>query len=142
MAALANVAHQGVVGKASIFSTNSKNRTWINDTGASDHITKDLGQLNYFLSSHHSLISIANGSTFLVTGEGYVILSDKLPLDIILVVMSLKYNLLSVSQITSTLSCIVTLCPSYCVFLDILTKIILCYGVKRGKLYYLGFDRK
>ncbi|KAK2990718.1 hypothetical protein RJ640_003786 [Escallonia rubra] len=49
--ARANVAHPVLVGKANIFFATSKNSTWIIDTGASDHMTKDSGQLN--LSIYH-----------------------------------------------------------------------------------------
>ena len=133
----ANVAHPGIIGKASVFSTTSKNRTWIIDTGASDHITRDSSQLKFVLPSSQSVISTANGSTSPITGEGSVILSNTLTLDTVLVVPSLEYNLLSISQITSTLACTVTFWPSFCVFQNILTRKILGYGVRRGKLYYL-----
>ena len=133
----ANVAHPGIIGKASVFCATSKNRTWIIDTGASDHMTWDSNQLKSVLPSFQSVISTANGSTSPITGEGSVILSNTLTLDIVLVVSSLEYNLLSVSQITSTLACIVTFWPSFCVFQDILTRKFLGYGVRRGKLYYL-----
>ena len=63
--------------------------------------------------------------------------TNTLTLDIVLVVPSLEYNLLFVSQITSTLACTVTFWPTFCVFQDILTRKILGYGVRRGKLYYL-----
>ena len=133
----ANVAHPGIIGKASVFSGNSKNRTWIIDTGASDHMTRDSSQLKSVLPSSQSVISTANGITSPITREGSVILSNTLTLDNVLVVPSLEYNLLSVSQITSTLACTVTFWPSFCVFQDILTRKILGYGVRRGKLYYL-----
>ena len=103
-----NVAHPGIIGKASVFFATSKNRTWIIDTGASDHMTWDSSQLKSVLPSSQSVISTANGITFPITGEGYVILSNTLTLDTILVVPSLEYNLFSVSQITSTLACTVT----------------------------------
>ena len=112
----ANVAHPGIIGKASIFSITSKNRTWIIDTGASDHMTRDYSQLKYVLPFSQSVISTANGSTSPITGEGAVILSNTLTLVTVLVVPSLEYNLLSVSQITSTLACTVTFWPSFCVF--------------------------
>ena len=64
-------------------------------------------------------------------------MSNTLTLDTVLVVPSNEYNLLSVSQITSTLACTVTFWPSFCVFQDILTQKILGCGVRRGKLYYL-----
>ncbi|KAL5787760.1 hypothetical protein ACOSP7_004709 [Xanthoceras sorbifolium] len=133
----ANVAYPGIVGKVYVFSATSKNRTWIIDTGASDHMTRDPGQLKFVLHSLQSVISTANGSTSPITGEGSVILSNNLTLDIVLVVSSLEYNLLSVSQITLTFACTVTFWPSFCVFQDILTRKILGYGVRRGKLYYL-----
>ena len=110
----ANVAHLGIIGKASVFSATSKNRTWIIDTGASDHMTWDSSQLKSVLPSSQSVISTANGSTSPIIGEGFVILSNTLTLDTVLVVPSLEYNLLSVSQITSTLACTVTFWPSFC----------------------------
>ena len=131
-----NVAHPGIIGKASVFSATSK-RTWIIDTGASDHMTRDFSQLKSVLPSSHSVISTTNGSTSPITGEGSVILSNTLTLDTVLVVPSLEYNIFSVSQITSTLAYTVTFWPSFCVFQDILTRKILGYGVRRSKLYYL-----
>ena len=133
----ANVAYPGIIGKSSVFSTTSKNRTWIIDTGASNLMTRNSSQLKSVLLSSQSVISTANGSTSPITGEGFFFLSNTLTLDTVLVVPSLEYNLLSVSQITSTLACTVTFWPSFCVFQDILTWKILGYGVRRGKLYYL-----
>ncbi|KAL9432699.1 hypothetical protein AB3S75_027676 [Citrus x aurantiifolia] len=133
----ANVAHPGIIGKASVCSVTSKNRMWIIDTGASEHMTRDFSKLKSVLPSSQSVISTANGSTSPIIGEGSITLSNTLTLDTVLVVPSLEYNLLSVSQITSTLACTVTFWPTFCVFQDILTRKILGYGVRRGKLYYL-----
>ena len=133
----ANVAHLVSIGKASVFSATSKNRTWIIDIGASDHMMWDSSQLKYVLPSSQLVISTTNGNTSPITGEGSVIMSNTLTLDIVHVVPSLEYYLLFVSQITSTLACTVTFWPSFCVFQDILTRKILGYGVRRGKLYYL-----
>ena len=63
-------------------------------------------------------------------------------LDSILVVTSLNYNLLSVSQITTVLSCIVIFWPEFCVFEDIQTRQMIGYGIKQGKLYYLDLQSK
>ena len=112
----ANVAHPGTIGKASVFSVTSKNRTWIIDTGAFDHMTWYSSQLKSVLPSSQSVISTVNGSTSPITGEGFVILSNTLTLDIVLVVPSLEYNILSVSQITSTLACTVTFGPHFVSF--------------------------
>ena len=46
-----NIAHSGIIGKASVFCTTSMYSTWIIDTGASDHMTRDAGQLQFVLLS-------------------------------------------------------------------------------------------
>jgi hypothetical protein len=112
----ANIAHPRKVGKVSVFPAHYKDKTWIVDTGASEHMTRDVRQLQSILPSSQSVISTANGSTSPVTGEGSVILSNTLTLNIVLVVPSLEYNLLSVSQITSTLHCTVTFGPPFVSF--------------------------
>ncbi|RVW24660.1 Retrovirus-related Pol polyprotein from transposon TNT 1-94 [Vitis vinifera] len=58
------------------------------------------------------------------------------------VVPSLDYNLLSVSQITAALSCIVIFLPEFCVIKDIQTRQTIGCGIKRGKLYYLDLQSK
>lgn len=68
----ANVAHQGIGGKVHVFSTTSKNSTWIIDTSASDHMTKDSDQLQSIRLSPKSVISTANDSISPMTGEGSV----------------------------------------------------------------------
>lgn len=68
-------------------------------------------------------------------------LSKTLTLYIILVVIFFKNNLLSVNQITSAFACTITFWPSFYVFQDILTRQILGYGVRWGKLYYLELTK-
>ena len=63
-------------------------------------------------------------------------------LDTVLVVPSLSYNLLSISQITSNLNCFVTFWPNECIFQDITTHKILGCGIRRGRLYYLDENRR
>ncbi|RVX09250.1 Retrovirus-related Pol polyprotein from transposon RE1 [Vitis vinifera] len=58
------------------------------------------------------------------------------------VVPSLDYNLLSVSQITAALFCIVIFWPEFCVFKDIQTRQTISCGIKRGKLHYLDLQSK
>ncbi|KAL6312746.1 hypothetical protein AAG906_020564 [Vitis piasezkii] len=74
--------------------------------------------------------------------EGSLTLTDTLNLDSVLVVPSLDYNLLSVSQITTVLSCIVIFWPEFCVIKDIQTRQTIGCGIKRGKLYYLDLQSK
>ncbi|BBN68771.1 hypothetical protein Prudu_569S000200, partial [Prunus dulcis] len=56
---------------------------------------------------------------------------------LVLVVPSLDFNLLSVVQITHALFCTVTFWPNCCIFQDILTRKIVGYGTRKGKLYFL-----
>ena len=63
-------------------------------------------------------------------------------MDSVLVVPSLDYNFLSVSQITAALSCIVIFLPKFCVFKDIQTRQTIGCGIKRGKIYYLDLHSK
>ncbi|RVW24105.1 hypothetical protein CK203_088759 [Vitis vinifera] len=83
-----------------------------------------------------------NNNTTPVIGEGSLTLTDTLNLDSVLVVPSLDYNLLSVSQITAALSCIVIFWPEFCVIKDIQTRQTIGCGIKRGKLYYLDLQSK
>ncbi|RVW84921.1 hypothetical protein CK203_039528 [Vitis vinifera] len=91
--------------------------------------------------SSQKIVSTANGNTTPVIGEGSLTLTDTLNLDSVLVVPSLDYNLLSVSQITA-LSCIVIFWPEFCVIKDIQTRQTIGCGIKRGKLYYLDLQSK
>ena len=89
---------------------------------------RNFSQLQSIHSSSQSVISIANGSTSPIIGEGSVILSKTLTLNLVIGVLSLEHNLLSIGQITPT--CTVAFWPSFCIFQDILTQKILGYGVK------------
>ena len=79
---------------------------------------------------------------FPIIGEGSLSLTNTLNLDSILVVPSLNYNLLSGSQITTALFCVVIFWPEFCVFKDTRTRQTIGYGVRRGKLYYLDLVSK
>ncbi|RVW53234.1 hypothetical protein CK203_091610 [Vitis vinifera] len=118
------------------------NSAWIIDSGATDHMTFDSRQVSPLRPSSQKIVSTANGNTTLVIGEGSLTLTDTLNLDSVLVVLSLDYNLLSVSQITAALSCIVIFWPEFCVIKDIQTRQTIGFGIKQGKLYYLDLQSK
>lgn len=103
----AMIATAGNEGKSFCVSTPVSNNTWIIDSGATNHMTFDSRQVTKVKPSLQKFISTANGDEAPIIGEGSLILTDTLSLDSVLVVPSLGYNLLSVSQITSALSCIV-----------------------------------
>lgn len=118
------------------------NNAWIIDSGATDHMTYDSRQVSPLNHSNQKFVSTANGSSIQVIGEGSLTLTKTLNLDSVLVVPSLDYNLLSVSQITTALSCIVIFWPDFCVFKDIKTRTTIGCGIRRGKLYYLDLESK
>ena len=105
-------------------------------------MTFDFRQVSPLRPSSQKIVSTINGNTTPVIGEESLTLTDTLNLDFVLVVPFLKYNLLSVSQITVVFSCIVIFWPEFCVFKDIQTRQTIGCGVKRGKLYYLDLQSK
>ena len=91
-------------------------------------------------SSNPKFTSTTNGNSTPVIREGSLTLIDTLNLYSVLVVSSLDYNLLSISQIATTLSCVVIFWPDFCVFKDIKTRKTIGCGIRRGKLYYLDLE--
>ncbi|CAL8117244.1 unnamed protein product [Prunus armeniaca] len=94
--------------KGSAFHTSSPKHIWIIDSGATNHMTIDHGQLITHKPSMQSVVSNANGTPSPVVGLGSLSLSNFINLDFVLVVPSLDHNLLFVAQLTTTLGCTVT----------------------------------
>ena len=138
--ALAAAAGNG--GKVLNSSTLVSNSAWIIDSGATDHMTFDYGQVSPLKSSSENSISTTNVTSIPIIGQGSLSLTNTLNLDYVLVVPSLNYNLFSVSQITTALFCVVIFWPEFCVFKDIRTRQMIGYYVRRGKLYYLDLVSK
>ena len=118
------------------------NSAWIIDSGATDHMAFDSRQVSPLKPSSQKIVFTTNGNTTPIIGEGSLTLTDTLNLDSVLVVPSLDYNLLSISQITAALSCIVIFWHEFCVIKDIQTRQTIDCGIKRGKLYYLDLQSK
>ena len=110
--------------------------SWILDSGATDHMTFDANDFSQHSLPRRTSIANANGDISSVTGAGTVMLSPALPLSNTLLVPSLSHKLLSVSQVTKDLNCVVLIYPAICLIQDILTKEIIGRGTKRGALLY------
>ena len=123
-------------------SANTCNRSWIIDTGATYHMTSDANILHSLKTANQTFITSANGSISLVTKECSLSLTSSLNLDHVLVVPSLDYDLLSVSQIIDSLNCSVSFLPLYCLFQDLLTRAVIGCGTRRGKLCYLDLTEE
>ena len=89
---------------------------WIIDSGATYHITT-----SNFISTLHPLahplsISVPTGNTVNVTSTDDVKLSSSFTLHNILFVHEFKFNLMSISQLTKLLNCVVSFYPKFCFF--------------------------
>ncbi|KAL6311416.1 hypothetical protein AAG906_035499 [Vitis piasezkii] len=127
----------GTSGKALHISTHNNDDDWILDSGATDHMTFDSNDFSNVTQPRRSCVTNANGVTYPVTGAGTVILSPSLSLSNTLLVPSLSNRLMSVSQVTTDLNCVVVMYSIFCLLQDILTKEIIGRGTKRGGLYYI-----
>ncbi|KAI5335140.1 hypothetical protein L3X38_025273 [Prunus dulcis] len=101
-------------GKVLKVSASVLNNTWIIDSSATEHMSFDSKQVQTIKSSPQLMVSTVDGNADLVIGEDTISLTDNLSLDTILVVPSLDYNLLSVTQLTVALKL-------YCDFLAFLS---------------------
>uniref|UniRef100_A0A6N2L053 Retrovirus-related Pol polyprotein from transposon TNT 1-94-like beta-barrel domain-containing protein n=1 Tax=Salix viminalis TaxID=40686 RepID=A0A6N2L053_SALVM len=107
--------------------------TWYSD--ATDHMMFDAKYFTQTSLPRCTNIANANSVIFPVTGAGTMILTHTLQLPNTLLVPSLTHKLLSVSQMTSDLNCLVIMYPTFYLIQDILTKEIIKRGTKRGGLY-------
>jgi hypothetical protein len=93
-------------------------------------MTFDFNDFSYTTLPKRSHVATANGVPCLVTGAGTVTLSPSLSLSYTLLVPSLSHKLMSVSQVTADLNCVVLLYSIFCLLQDILTKKIIGRGTK------------
>ncbi|KAL0421755.1 UNVERIFIED_CONTAM: Retrovirus-related Pol polyprotein from transposon RE1 [Sesamum latifolium] len=75
----------------------TNNSAWIIDSGATDHMTFDTNHVKSLKPSSQQIVSTANGNPSPVAGEGSVSLTEHLNLDSVLVVPTLKHNLLMIT---------------------------------------------
>ncbi|RVW35951.1 hypothetical protein CK203_090575 [Vitis vinifera] len=95
-------------------------KSWIVDTGASDHMTGDAAILqNYKPSNGHSFVHIADGSKSKIAGTSSIKLTKDLYLDYVLHVPNLDCNLLSIRKLVCDLQCVTKFYPNSCVFQDL-----------------------
>jgi len=88
-------------------SRNDDSKAWVIDSGASDHMTFDPTDFTEKSQPQRTCIANANGVLSSVTRADTVNLSPTLSLTHTLLVPSLSHKLLSVSQVTTSLNCVV-----------------------------------
>ena len=104
----------GTSSKALHISPHSDDDDWILDSGAIDHMTFDSNDFSDTTQSKRSCVANANGVTYPVTRAGTVTLSPSLSLSNTLLVPSLSNRLMSVSQVTADLNCVVLMYSTFC----------------------------
>ena len=87
--------------------------------------------------SHITSVMITDGHSYSVSGEGVVQASSHIRLDNVLYVLDFPVNLLSISVITTQLTCSVSFFPFHCIFQNLQTKKMIGLDRKRGDDMYL-----
>jgi hypothetical protein len=127
-----SIPDQGNCGYVFFSSRTQHDDAWIIDSGATDHMTYDPDDFSSITQPRRTCIANANGATYPVTGAGTVPLSPSLSLSHTLLVPSLSNKLMSVSQVTEELNCVVLIYSTFCLLQDVLSKEIIGRGTKRG----------
>ncbi|CAH9124860.1 unnamed protein product, partial [Cuscuta epithymum] len=115
-----------------------RTRTWIIDSGASEHITCDSANLiNSFTHPSDSTVRIPNGESVPVSAVGSLNLPNGFYLRRVLYVPRFQCNLLSASRLTIDLNCSLTFFSDSCILQDLPSGKIIGKGLFRNGLYYL-----
>ena len=110
---------------------------WIFDCGATDTMTFDPRDLLSTNPKTRTYIQTANGECVSVDQSRPVTISLSLKINNCLLIPNLSHKLLSISQLTRKLNCIVLMSSSGCVVQDAQTGRIIGRGTERDGLYYV-----
>ena len=111
----------------------SSSSKWVIDSSTIDHMTGTTFQPH----SSTSTLTLANGSTSYILRSGTIHPTPLITLTSILSLLQFSFNLISMSKLTRTLNCSISLFPNYCLIQDLLTKRIIGRGRESGGLYIL-----
>ncbi|CAH9110065.1 unnamed protein product [Cuscuta epithymum] len=113
-------------------------RSWIIDSGASEHITCDDNDMfNIFAHPPEPAVRIPNGDSIPVSAVGSLYLSNGFYLRRVLYVPQFKCNLLSASRLTNDLNCTLTFFSNFCILQDLASRKLIGMGRFCNGLYYL-----
>ena len=128
----------------SIFAKNPVNKkffgkqTWVLDIGATDHIVHSVKLITKITSSISSFVQLPNGERVVVTHIGTIQVTTSLVLENVLCVPAFTFNLISVSQLTKSLSCYFVFLSNLCFIQDISCWKTIGVGKLHNNLYLLS----
>lgn len=88
-----------------INSLSKSTNIWILDTGATDHITCNLGYFNTYNNIQGAMVNLPTGQSIPVTHIGNIKLTDDLWLENVLYIPSFNINIVSASKLTKDAAC-------------------------------------
>ena len=101
---------------------------WLIDSGASTHMTREVGLLFNIEKIDPVIIDLPNGQKTIVDKQGTIMLDKNFSLDKTHLVPSLTCNLVSVSRVCKHLHCTVTFSDDSCILQDRTMKILIGLG--------------
>ena len=113
-------------------------KSWILDSGATDHIISDPSLFSQTKPSFIPTVNLPTGSSASITATGTVPFNPNITLKNVLCVPSFHLNLMSVSKLTSALNCCVILFPNFCLLQDLATGKMIGLGKQHCGLYYMS----
>lgn len=131
-------SENGFANMVTCFNAASVEYEWIIDSGASDHMTRDLSMLeNPRRITSGNKINLPNGLTSEISHCGNTTLNNGLRLKNVLHVADFKHNLLSVTKLVEDNHCKVNLFNGFCMIVSTINEQV--RGIRKSKngLYYL-----
>ena len=109
--------------------------SWIIDSGASNHMTGNSRNLKEQHNVEACVVGLPKGEEVHANKEGTVILEGGLKLKNVLYVPKLRCNLISVSQLTDDVNCLVLFTNKLCVMQDCTSRMLIGAGEHKDGLY-------
>ena len=113
------------------------NDVWVFEAGATNHIVHSLSFFTHITSSISTFVQLPNGEKVTVTHIGTIQVTSTLILENVLCVPSFTFNLISVSQLTKTLSCCLVFLSNICFIQDLTCRRMIGVGELHDNLYLL-----